>query len=225
MMTTLDLEELLNRRYYAIDFTQIIGDVLDFLDFSERNIDWQYKSERQAIRRRAEVEKIPVEYHDHLLANVTARFTIFLPTRVRYSAIVGLITAVDWSTEFLAKNASVDIPKPTRRRRDENRGLHILKWFNTKTSLGREVTLCNYENLITVRNAIVHSAGVKRDDEESKIATAVGALEGFQIEPIVLMGECITIRRCALRPYIVEMAELVPALYEAAFTQGLVRNT
>lgn len=37
-----DPEKFLNTQIYAFDFQFMIGDVKDFLEFSESNIDWQY---------------------------------------------------------------------------------------------------------------------------------------------------------------------------------------
>ena len=153
------------------------------------------------------------------IAHNPARFTVSLPTRVRYSALVALITAVDWSAEFLAQNARFKLPKLRRR---NNRGLHVLRCFNERASLGRDTTLRNYENLVIVRNAIVHGSGIKRQSEEPELLSAVNSLDGFSIEPVVWLGECVTINRRALEPYVTEMAELLPALYKAADAKGLL---
>jgi hypothetical protein len=215
-MTAFDPKEFLTRKYYATDFVVIVSDVLAFLEFSERNIDWQYRSECQTLRRRA----LDDDYFDHLMATLDHRFTVSLPTRVRYSAIVGLITAVDWASEFLADNAHFTLPKSPPR---TNRGLHILKCYNEKTSLGRDTTLHNYANLVIVRDAIVHGSGIKRQSKENDLLSAVTLLgDGFSIEPVAWLGECVTIKRGALEPYIKEMAELLPALYKAADEKGLV---
>lgn len=215
-MTAFDPKEFLTRKYYATDFGVMVSDVLDFLEFSERNIDWQYRSECQTLRRRA----LDDDYFDHLMTNVAKRFTVSLPTRIRYSAIVGLITAVDWSAEFLAANALLKLPKSPPR---TNRGLHVLKCFNERTSLGRDTTLQNYANLVIVRDAIVHGSGIKRQNKEKELLSAVNFLgNGFSIESVVWLGECVTIKRGALEPHITEMAELLPALYKAASAKGLV---
>lgn len=37
-----DPEEFLKRKYYATYVIVMVSDVSDFLEFSERNIDWQF---------------------------------------------------------------------------------------------------------------------------------------------------------------------------------------
>ena len=46
-MSDIDLDRLLNEPTYAWDFQYMIGDVEDFLDFSESNIAWQHRRELQ----------------------------------------------------------------------------------------------------------------------------------------------------------------------------------
>jgi hypothetical protein len=215
-----DPEEFLKRKYYATDVVVTVSDVSDFLEFSERNIDWQFKSECQTLRRRATIEDIPSDYYDHLLENVTHRFTVSLPTRVRYSALVALTTAVDWSTKFLKASANFALANAPPR---TNTGLHILRCFNEKTSMGQDTTLNNYANLVTIRTAIVHSGGVKPEGKKfgADLLSAVKALRGFCIDHLPWLGECVTIERGALEPYVTEMAELIPALYRAADEKGL----
>ena len=87
----------------------MLGDVLDFLDFSERNIDWLYGAEKQSIQRKAALgwgfpEKdryLESDYTELLLTNAEHRFTVSLPMRIRYAALVSLVTAVEWQAKHL----------------------------------------------------------------------------------------------------------------------------
>ena len=47
-MPDIDPEKFLNTPIYDFDFQFMIGDVKDFLEFSENNIDLQYQRELQA---------------------------------------------------------------------------------------------------------------------------------------------------------------------------------
>ena len=65
-MSNTDLERLLNEPIYAFDFQFMIGDIADFLVFSENNIEWQYQRELQSIKRQAESDEFPISYREHL---------------------------------------------------------------------------------------------------------------------------------------------------------------
>ena len=106
-MPDIDLDRLMNEPIYAFDFQFMIGDVQDYLDFSENNIEWQYRSELQSIRRRAEAgdfEGTPHGYREHLETNAEHRFKVSLPLRIRYGALLALATAVEWSVTYLAQH-------------------------------------------------------------------------------------------------------------------------
>src|SRR5690348_8496849 len=108
-MADIDLERLLNERHYATDFQYFIGDVEDFLDFSESNIEWQYRAELQRIAREAASADWPDGYREHLEGNAEHRFKVSLPLRVRYAAVIALVTAVEWSVDYLAKRLKVPL--------------------------------------------------------------------------------------------------------------------
>ena len=73
-MSDINLDRLLDEPIYAFDFQYMIGDVQGYLDFSENNIEWQYRTELQAISRRAETEDFPHGYREHLEDNAEHRF-------------------------------------------------------------------------------------------------------------------------------------------------------
>src|SRR5438105_4090474 len=145
MIMNFDAQKFLNQPHYATDFSDSISGVLDFLDFSERNIDWQLRSERGSLQREKETGSMSIEYYDNVCESIEQRFTVSLPIRIRYSALVALATAVDWSVEFLTKNKRVDlrIPKTSGR---TNRGLHVLRFFSAKACLAVDGVLGHYEN-------------------------------------------------------------------------------
>ena len=64
----------------------MIGDVADFLDFSEINIELKYSQELQDIHKIDENGECPFEYREHLEENAKYRFEVSLPPRVRYGA-------------------------------------------------------------------------------------------------------------------------------------------
>ncbi len=219
-MTDFDPEEFLNRPIYAFDFQVMIGDIRGFLEFSENNIDWQYRAELQSLRRQSEIKDIPDVYYDHLVENAKHWFEVSLPMWTRYAALVAQTTTVEWAAKFLAERASFSIGK---RPKDTNKTVHILRRFNKRLSLGRESEIEDYSRLVIARNAIVHSAGIERDYQfRDELEAAIDALRGFSISRWHFFGECVTIDRAALEPYIDAMASMLPEMYEQADKQGLL---
>ena len=118
-MSDINLDRLMNEPIYAFDFQFMIGDVQDYLDFSENNIEWQCQAELQTISRRAETEAFPHRYREHLEANAEHRFKVSLPLRIRYGALLALVTAVEWSVKLLVQSATNAIEKPKNSSKNE----------------------------------------------------------------------------------------------------------
>src|ERR1700723_2832186 len=100
-MADFDPEKFLDTPTYAFDFQFMIGDVKDFLEFSESNIEWQYRRELQAISHRKDFDDLPLGYRDNLEQGAEHRFKVSLPLRVRYGALLAFTTSVEWSVKFL----------------------------------------------------------------------------------------------------------------------------
>ena len=100
-MPDIDPEKFLNTPIYDFDFQFMIGDVKDFLEFSENNIDLQYQRELQAISHRKNWDESPSGYREHLEQNIDHRFRVSLPLHIRYSAVLALTTSVEWSAKLL----------------------------------------------------------------------------------------------------------------------------
>lgn len=89
----------------AFEFRVMLADILDFLEISERNIETLHKQEQHAIKRRAARGwNLPGDisnsaYEQHLLESAQHRFEVSLPTRVRYAALIALVTAVEWQAK------------------------------------------------------------------------------------------------------------------------------
>ena len=60
-----DLQKFLENPIEAFDFQFMIGDVKDFLEFSESNSDWQYRHELQAIANSKNYDHCPLGYQPH----------------------------------------------------------------------------------------------------------------------------------------------------------------
>jgi hypothetical protein len=218
-MTNVDLEKLLNEPIYAFDFRFMIGDVEGFLDFSESSIEWQFRRETQDIRRRAEFEDYPQEYIDHLETNAEHRFNVSLPLRIRYAAVVALITSVEWSVNFLVKSLKTPISK---KRCSRNQTVYELLELDDRVGLGAADTVFDFEALVQIRNCIAHSAGVDehykyRDD----LSVAIDRLSGFTLENKHFFGKHIWIDNRALNPYIHKVEALIVSLHKAVHEHNL----
>lgn len=224
-MSHIDLDRLMNEPIYDFDFQFMIGDIQDYLDFSENNIKRQYWSELQSIRRRAEAddfEDIPQGYREHLEANAEHRFKVSLPLRIRYGALLALVTAVEWSVASLAQNI---IEPPETKPKGKNKTIYSLEVLNKRTSLGRDGQIRDFEALIWVRNCVAHSAGLERDcTYRDKLPEAVQRLSGFSLANWHFFGSHVAIEKGALDKYIQEMKHLIVDLHKAAYEKKVIKS-
>ncbi len=138
MNTKLDLNAFLDQTFFGLDTLTMLADVEDFIEFSESNIDWQKHREL----RRAEQEcnnvwfddpRLKTQYRDQTLEGVKFRFEVSLTQRVRYAALIALITTIEWVLLALKKRVSFNFPE---RPDGKNEAVYILSVFNNKAALG-----------------------------------------------------------------------------------------
>lgn len=224
-MSDIDLDHLMNQPIYAFDFQFMIGDVQDYLDFSENNIEWQYRSELQSIRRRAEAgdfEGAPHGYREHLETNAEHRFKVSLPLRIRYGALLALATAVEWSVAYLAQHLVEPVGKEPN---GKNKTIYTLEVLNERTGLRRDDPINDFEALVWVRNCIAHSAGLERDYKyRDRLPEAIQRLNGLSLANWHFFGSHVVIEKRALDKYIQEMKNLVVDLHKAAHDKKIIRS-
>lgn len=224
-MRNIDLDRLLNEPIHAMDFQFMIGDVHDLLHFSEMNIEWQYRRELQSIERRGEIEDIPQDYKEHLEENAQHRFTVSLPLRIRYAALVALTTSVEWSVGLLVKALRQPLPRPPKGPR-KNETVRRLTELVARTGVGKSNFVQDFDALTEVRNCIAHSAGIEAHyRHRDKLTTAIGRLDGFSLENRHFLGQHVWVEKGALDRYIGNMRELIVTLARSAHEQGLLRTT
>ena len=220
-MPDFDPEKFLNTPIYAFDFQFMIGDVKDFLEFSESNIDWQHRRELQAISHRKDLDDYPSGYREHLEENANHRFLVSLPLRVRYAAVLALTTSVEWSVKFLNMRAVAPVPE---KRDGTNQTVRILRELVVRTQISTEAGIDDYEALINIRNCIVHSAGlVETYQFKETLPPTVARLHGFGLANWHFFGDQVCIERRALNQYIDEMGKLVVDLHQAMHKKGLMQ--
>lgn len=219
-MPEFDTEKFLNTPIYAFDFKFMIGDVKDFLEFSENNIDLQYQRELQAIAHRKDWDQFPSDYCEHLEGVINHRFRVSLPLRIRYGALLSFITSVEWSVKLLSMNALSPVPEIG----NTNHTVKVLKEFSARAQLPAQSTIEEYEALVNVRNCIAHSAGILRTYKfKDTLPVSVARLQGFSLENWHIFGDQVCIERDALNPYIDRMKELVIDLHRTMHEKGLTQ--
>lgn len=220
-ISNFDPEKFLNTPIYAFDFQFMIGDVKDFLQFSESNIDWQHRRELQAISHRKDLDDFPSGYREHLEENANHRFLVSLPLRVRYAAVLTLTTSVEWSVKFLNMRAVAPVPE---KRDGTNQTVKILRKLVARTQISAESKIDDYEALINVRNCIVHSAGLLETYQfKNTLPASVARLHGFILANWHFFGDQVCIERGALDQYIDEMGKLVVDLHRSMHEKGLMQ--
>lgn len=60
---------------FSMGFSTMIGDIKDYLDISERNIESMYRAELQSIKHREDSEDLPPGYITSLESNAEHRFS------------------------------------------------------------------------------------------------------------------------------------------------------
>jgi hypothetical protein len=220
-MADFDPEKFLDTPIYAFDFQFMIGDVKDFLEFSESNIEWQHRRELQVIAHRKDFDDLPPGYRDNLEQGAEHRFKVSLPLRVRYGALLALTTSVEWSVKFLNEKSR----DPVLEKRDgKNHTVKVLQELCARTSISAQTAVDDYEAIVKMRNCIAHSAGLLATYQyKDALPDAVARLQGFSLSNWHFFGDQVCIRPGALEPYIDQMATLVVDLHRAMSEQGLMQ--
>lgn len=196
----------------------MIGDVKDFLEFSECNVDWQHRREMQAIAHRNDLDEFSPEYRSHLEQNADHRFKTSLPLRIRYGALLAFTTSVEWVVGYLNQSSVLHVPND---RDGANLTVKILRQFATRAAVESGGVIEDYEAISQIRNCIAHSAGIVatyrfKDD----LPAAVSRIAGITLGNWHFVGEHICIERGALEPYIDRTAALIVTLHSAMREQG-----
>jgi len=226
-MTTkqLDLSALLDQTFFGLDTLSMLGDVEDFIEFSESNIGWQKHREL----RRAEQEcndtefddpREEAQYRDQMLEGVKFRFDVSLTQRVRYAALVALITTIEWVLLALKKRTSFKFPKTPD---GKSEAVHILSVFNSKAILSLEQEITAIEALIYVRNCIVHAAGLLASyKHEGELRKTLTTLSGVKVSDLHFLGDGIEIESGFLEGVIKDVRLWLPNLEKVVSERGLL---
>lgn len=151
---------------------------------------------------------------------------ISLPLKIRYAAILAVVTAVEWSGKYFIEMANKEIKSRLEKtKKGKSKIIHQLEIMNQLTALERDGTIKNLESLVYVRNCIAHNAGLEEDYKyKSDLSASIERLKGFSLANWHFLGNHIAIEKGALGTYIEEMKHLVLDIQKAAYEQKLLEN-
>jgi hypothetical protein len=228
----INFDQVFAHVHYEYPFCMMLGDIHDFLEFSERNIEWQLLVVQQSIQRRTlesfgfDDNNLAQSEKNQLLETAEYRFTVALPMQIRYAALGALTNTTEWAARFFQSDWKPQLPtRPKNLRDSQVPATLLLAHFATTLSLAKPAILADYSHLVEVRNVVVHNSGVVRNLVKFKLQvlrTAIDALKGFSITDCHLVGKRVKIERGALDPYIEGMLQLLTDINTAANERGLL---
>ena len=216
-MADFDVDRFLDMTIDAMDFQFMIGDVKDFLAFSEENLAWQHKRELQSIRLQSWSEEDHWEQHQ-LEQGADHRFQVSLPLRVRYSALMSFVTSVEWSMAYLNRS----MQEPVVDAKDGvNPTVKILRELSARAQLESAAVVADFEALVKLRNCVVHAGGIVESYRyKGDLPLAAQQIPGTTLESWHFFGPQVCFARGALEGPIERTAELVLSLHKTLRQQG-----
>lgn len=208
-----EYEKLLNTPFYALDFRFMVSDLIDFLRFSESNINWQKHAELQSVARKFQRNEINDEERYHLTENVEHRFNVSLVIQLRYAALISLVTSVEWAISCIVSQM---IQQPPKQPEKKNKTVFIMEHINRISGLSKEEQIRSFEDLVKVRNAIAHSSGLEAYAKyPEELAEAVNRLFGFSLDNWHFLGKHVCIAEGAIEHYANEIEEAIVQMHIA----------
>jgi hypothetical protein len=228
MSTKFELNAFLDQTFFGIDTLTMLGDVEDFIGFSESNIGWQKhrelrRTEQECNDTEFNAPRLEAQYRDQMLEGVEYRFDVSLTQRVRYAGLIALITTVEWVLLALKKRTVFEFPKKTEKAEKRNEAVHALSVFNEKAAIGLEQEVQLLESLSQIRNCIVHAAGLLASyKHEPELRRRLVGLSGLRVSNFNFLGESIEIEAGFLEGVIRDARVWLPNVEKALSDRGLV---
>ena len=203
------MESLEDKPLYLWDFYFQFSDLLDFLEFSENNIELQRNEHVQILNKNAKSRGYDSgEYHAEL-QNIEHRFDFNLSRSVKYSAIISLVTTIEWISKFVNevvfKEGALEKVKRPKKGSGKNWYIEILKEFIVRCDFNKPTNLDKLEKVIKIRNFITHAMGSVKDDRfEAEIKEIINTFEGFSLSDSHFLEEVICINKGTLESIISE---------------------
>jgi hypothetical protein len=227
MKTPLDVEAFLDQTFFGLDTLAMLGDVEDFIAFSEGNIEWQKRRELRRAARECDEERFDdphfaEQYRVQTIEGVAYRFDVSLTQRVRYAALISLITTIEWVLISLKNRAAFAVPKKPD---GKNEAVHLLEVFNKAASLDLTLQIQLIETLVQVRNCIVHAAGLLASYKYgSELRQRLSAFSGIKVSNINFLGDGIEIEQNHLQGVVEDAKRWLPGLEKVMHEKGLLQK-
>lgn len=225
MSTKFDIDAFFDQTFFGLDILTMLGDVEDFIEFSESNIGWQKHRELRRAEQQCDAvhlndPHLEAQYRDQALEGVEYRFETSLRQRVRYAALIALITTVEWVLLALKKRATFKFPRKPEK---TSEAVHALSVFNEIATIGLEKEVQLLESLSQIRNCIVHAAGLLTSyKHESELRQRLDELSGVRVSNISFLGDSIEIEAGFLEGIIKVVRVWLPGVEEALSSRALV---
>lgn len=229
MLTPEQIKALLNEPIYGWDSLALLGDVEDFLDFSEANIEWQAKRELRATS--IECEGMDFEdpldnarYVEQRIEGVQYRFKVSLTQRVRYSGLTAIITTIEWALIVVKGRASFHIPDKPKMPKGKSDAVYLLEVFADQCGEDMTLAIKELQTLIQARNCVVHSAGrIETYEFANELRASLQGHTGIRLSTSSFLGESIEIADGYLQSFIARAKIWLPALEKVMYENGLLR--
>jgi hypothetical protein len=202
----------------------VLSDVLNFLQFSEKNIEQQKPLALAQLETEIEEKDIDEEhryaYRTQMIEATNFRFDVALPMRVRYAALTAFTSTVEWSVGVVDPAFELS-PKPS----GKSETVHRLTILSERCELNNASNIECLEFLIWVRNSIMHNAGVlKGYQHAADIRRVMSRFEpSFIISNWHHIGDTVEIKRGALEPIIRTWTDAIRELFIVATKKKLLR--
>ncbi len=221
-MSSKELQELVSTYIYAIDFQSVIDDVADFIQMSEQAAEDHYQRELE-IESRTTYTNAPPGYRKHMLENLDFRFHVSLAARLRYAAIVAVVTSVEWAVKSLNAIAKKPIQATDKRR---NQTVQLLRVLSQQSGVTIDDAITTFEDLVQVRNCIAHDSGLTESFKHKlQLRAAVQRLgPGFSLSSFNFMGEQVWVEKGAIEALIQTLKHAVVLLHRVMHEKQLLRG-
>ncbi|OAI10174.1 hypothetical protein [Methylomonas methanica] len=213
-------EQFLKEKIYAFLEQSMISDVKDFLVTSECNVEIQHAKELDRIQQLDVENNLPRGYILGLEEIARLRFEINMPIIIRYSAVVLLVTMIEWSIKNLNKQLRIPILI-----RDNNFVVNFFKKLSSEINFQQNEVLKDIEAIVYVRNCITHSAGILNEYKYSEqLPGFIARLNGFTFNNTAFVDGYLWIERNALNQYIDVIGDFIFLIFKDCYEKGLMKH-
>jgi len=216
------IDEFLDMPIYLVDFESQFSDLLDFVEFSENNLEWQRRSHIQSLDREAKKKDYDSAEYFSELQGIEYRFDVILPRKIRYSSVVAFATSVEWIAAFINAHKTWELSK---RENGVNESIHTIRELAHQAESATSVCLNinTLEEIIKIRNCITHGGGIVVGYKyEEEIKNIINGLQGFSISNEYFIDNAIDISGGAIEGLIKETQGWLIGFVEECRLKGLI---